>query len=82
MELFKEILAHALTTGEIRVIFSCNAPDLSELVESTSYKALQKIKAIIEDDSLEDSACFMKIEQIICTLEDLGISCGNRHDFG
>lgn len=82
MELFKEILAHALTTGEIRVSISCDTPDLSKLVESTSYKALQKIKAIIKDDSLEDSECFMKIEQIICILEDMGISCGNRHDFG
>ncbi|MEE1055782.1 MAG: hypothetical protein UH239_00850 [Acutalibacteraceae bacterium] len=47
-----------------------------------SYKALQKIKTIIEDDSLEDKECFMKIEEIVCLFEALGSDGGNRHDFG
>ena len=41
-----------------------------------------KIKAIIQDDSLEDKECVNKIEKIVCTLEEIGSSGGNRHDFG
>ena len=42
----------------------------------------KKIKAIIEDDSLEDKECFYKIEEIVCTLEDIGCAGLGRHDFG
>lgn len=56
--------------------------DGSKIVELESYKALQKIKTIIEDDSLEDKECFMKIEEIVCLFEALGSDGGNRHDFG
>lgn len=80
MELYKEILAHALTYGEVKVTFP--DMDISRIVEGECYKALQKIKAIIHDNGLEDAECFMKIEEIICTLENIGSSGGGRHDFG
>lgn len=82
MELYKEILAHALVYGEIQVTFSGEEPDILKIVEGECYKALQKIKTIIEDDSLEDKECFMKIEEIINVLESIGSTGGNRHDFG
>ena len=82
MELYKEILARALMCGEIQITFSGQQPDISKMIECKCYKALQKIKAIIEDDSLNDKECFMKIEEIICALEEIGINGGNRHDFG
>lgn len=56
--------------------------DLTEIVESKCYVALQQIKEILEDDSLEDENCFMKIEKIVCLFEELGSDCANRHDFG
>lgn len=79
MELYKEILAHALAYGEVKVSF----PDMniSEIIEGTCYQALEKIKAIIQDDRLEDKECFMKIEEIIRVLEDAGSTGGCRHDF-
>ena len=80
MELYKEILAHALAYGEVKVTFP--DMDISRIVEGECYQALQKIKAIIHDDSLEDAECFMKIEEIICTLEKIGSNGGSRHDFG
>lgn len=46
------------------------------------YQALQKIKAVIQNDSLTDNECFMKIEEIICAFEALGSGGGSRHDFG
>ena len=43
---------------------------------------LCRIKEIIEDDTLDDPECFMKIEEIVCVLEEVGSSGGIRHDFG
>ena len=82
MELYKEILIHALRQGEVQINFSGKDPDITNVVEGTCYQALQKIKAIIEDDSLADEVCFIKIEQIVCVLEEIGSTGGNRHDFG
>ena len=81
MELYKEILAHALTYGEVKITFSEDC-DLSKIVENECYQALQKIKAVIEDDSLDDPECFEKIEQIVCVLESISSGGGFRHDFG
>ena len=44
-----------------------------------SFEALQKIKALIEDDGLSDFEC---VEEIICVLEEIGSLGGGRHDFG
>lgn len=82
MELYKEILAHALTYGQIRITRSNKSKDIQQIVEGTCYHALQTIKAIIHDDSLSDRECFTKIEQIICALEEIGSTGGNRHDYG
>lgn len=82
MELYKEILLKALGEKEITIMLSGLTIKAAEIIEAESYKALQKIKAIIEDDNLDDEQCFMKIEAIICLLEDIGSDGGNRHDFG
>ena len=76
MELFEEILLQEM---KHRIDFSF---DPTAIVNSICYQTLQKIKAIIEDDSLDDPECFMKIEQIVCAFEEIGSSGGNRHDFG
>ena len=82
MELYKELLVQLLSHGEIHVTFSGVDFDPAKLVEAQSYLALQKIKAILEDDQLDDADCFSKIEAIVSLFEDLGSSCGSRHDFG
>ena len=33
------------------------------------------------DGTLSDENCFQRIEAIVRLLEDLGIDCGDRHDF-
>lgn len=81
MELYKEILSHALMYGELQIAFPGQEPDISKIVEGACYQALQKIKAVIEDDSLEDEACFMRIEEIVNALEAIGSNGGSRHDF-
>lgn len=82
MELYKEILAQILKSEEIHITFPNVQIDAAKIVELECYKALQKIKAVIEDDSLDDKSCFMKIEEIVRIFEDLGSNGGNRHDFG
>ncbi len=52
-----------------------------QIIEKECYKVLNKVKAIIQDENLEDAECFDKIEQIICLFESCGIDSGTRHDF-
>lgn len=81
MELWKEILAQSFAGEQMQIVFPNLKRDLSAIVEGKCYQALQKIKEILEDDSLEDRECFLKIEEIVCVLESLGSNAGNRHDF-
>lgn len=82
MELFTELLVKALEGERMEVTFPNMKLDPAELVELKSYAALCRIKSIIEDDTLDDPACFKKIEEIVSTLEFLGSGGGTRHDFG
>ncbi len=81
MDLYKEIIVRVLEKENVNVTFPNLKMSMEEIVEVECYKALQKIKAIIEDDSLEDNECFMKIEEIVCLFEDLGSDGGIRHDY-
>lgn len=56
--------------------------DYEKLFEKECYKIIERIKAILEDDSLEDEECFYKIENLVCLFEEMGQNCGARHDFG
>lgn len=51
------------------------------LVADASGRALLQIRDILADSTLSDEACFHRIEAIVRLLEDLGIGCGDRHDF-
>ncbi|MBQ8748363.1 MAG: hypothetical protein IJZ14_00905 [Oscillospiraceae bacterium] len=82
MDLFKEIFIQALRTGEISVSFSGQESPVAEVINGKCFQALQKIKEIIDDDSLADTECFMRIEEIVCALEEIGSNGGSRHDFG
>jgi len=82
MELYKEIFAHALTYGQVQFVFPGTEDDILKITENICYQTLQKIKAVIEDDSLEDKECFYKIEEIVCAFEDIGCVGLGRHDFG
>ena len=61
MQLYQEILAAALAKEEVQITFPNLKINLTEIVESESYQALQKIKAVITDDSLTDSECLKKL---------------------
>ncbi len=81
MELYKEILCNLLRREAVEVRF----PDLKpqhEVIESICYRTLERIKEILQDNTLQDKECFLKIEEIICAFEEIGSNGGSRHDFG
>lgn len=80
MELYQEVLKNILLEQNGDNLYMQSI--LNDLVEMKCYQALKKIKEIIDDDRLDDKECFMKIEEIICVLEELGSGGGTRHDFG
>lgn len=81
MELYQEILINILNNQKVQVTFPNLQIDGNKIIESECYKVLKRIKEIIEDDTLNDSECFAKIEEIICAFEAIGSNGGNRHDF-
>ena len=81
MELWKEILAQYLAREQAQIVFPNLKLDCAAVVEGECYQALQKIKAILEDERLEDKECFLKVEEIVLMLEKLGSNAGTRHDF-
>lgn len=81
MDLYKEILFHILEEETFEIRFTNLQIDINKIIENECYKTLEKIKNIICDDSLDDSECFMKIEEIVSAFEKTGSNGGNRHDF-
>ena len=80
--LLGDIITQAIATGKIQVSFEGIDCTVAEVVEGECFQAIQKIKAILADDTLDDPECFYKIEEIVCVLEEMGSDGGNRHDFG
>lgn len=81
MELYQQILRHLLKDETLSEGLIQQMLSPQEMVEMTCYQSLKKIREIIQDDSLDDPACFYKIEKIVSLLEDLGSDGGFRHDF-
>ena len=80
MELYKQLLTDIIRKNP--ELININKEELKDIFDSTCYMALEKIKTILEDDTLSDSECFLKIEEIISVYEGMGSGCGTRHDFG
>ncbi len=81
MELYNDILAKVLAEGEVRVTFPELNVSAGEAVEGRCFKALKAIRAILDDDRLDDPDCFERIEEIVSVFEELGSTGGSRHDF-
>ncbi len=83
---YAQILAHALSKMDASVNITVEGKPVgmmvSELAEKDCCIALKKIQEILINRNLSDEECFQQIEEIICSLESLGLGCGERHDFG
>ena len=82
MELFQNIFLQAVMDGKVQVVFHCGEQTVAEVMENICFQTLAKIKGIVQNESLSDKECFLKIEEIVCALEEIGADCGTRHDFG
>lgn len=82
MELYKEIILKLIEKEEVQIMFPNLNVNITEVINTQCYKALEKIRDIIQDSTLDDKECFMKIEKIVCLLEDIGSNGNERHDFG
>lgn len=81
MELYKNILSKILENEDVQIIFPNLKINPTEIINLESYKALNKIKKIIDDETLTDEECFLKIEEIILVFEQWNGLDGYRHDF-
>lgn len=81
MDLYKELLTSVLSRSAAQVKFPDVTINPSEIVEGECYQILQEIKDILENETLEDSECFLQIECIMQVMESRGITIANRHDF-
>ena len=81
MNLYKELLIHILSNPTVQVEFPHVSLNISEIIEGECYQILQEIKSIIDNEQLEDDECFLRIEYIMQSMENRGISFSNRHDF-
>ena len=81
MELYKEILIEVLSRQEAEVRFPHLTVNPTEIIEGVCYRALERIRDILRDSTRSDEACFLKIEEIVRVLEDVGSHGGARHDF-
>ncbi len=81
MELYEKILAKLLENEEVHITFPNLKVNPTEIIATESYQALKRIKEIIDDDSLSDEECFLKIEEIIILFEQWDGLDGYRHDF-
>ena len=63
--MFKDILLHLLNGYFIEVSFRDFDKDIRGIIESKCYKALEKIRAVIKDDSLDDTGRYAEIKEII-----------------
>lgn len=80
MELWRELLIGGLQNEGYKYNCICDKR-LEKIIENQCYKVLLQLKRVIEDKSMLDKDCYIKIEQIICMLEENNIFC-DRHDFG
>ena len=64
-------LAHLLLQTEEK-------PSLEGMMDENA-RALARIRDILADNALDDFQC---VEKIVLVLEELGVDCGDRHDFG
>ena len=79
MEILQQMVVNMLSRGELGLSLPL---DFIDILNQRCVEILERIRRIVADDTLDDPECFHRIEQIVCVLEENGIDCGIRHDFG
>lgn len=53
---------------------------ITSSMDSLAVKALMDIQRVVNDKTMDDPSCILRIESILCILTDNGLM-GNRHDW-
>ena len=79
-DLSRTMYENAIGKLVVNYLESLGTVELPALAESSALKLIAEIKAVLDDDSLEDPECFQRIEAILTALEDHGVFT-TRHDW-
>lgn len=79
MELYEAMVRRMAESAAANALHSL---DLPPMVDNLCYHTLRRIEAVLADDSLDDPACFHKIDEIVQAFYAIGSHAGGRHDFG
>lgn len=75
--LYKDMIIEIIKR-ESKVLIDEN---IKEIFENECYKTLERIRAVLNDENLNDKECFDRIEKIVKIYESVGSDGGIRHDF-
>ncbi len=78
MEAYEQILVEAFSAALANIL---SEVQLDRVVELRCYYAIREIQQILSKEEYDDAECFWRIERIVLTLEQIGLSAGSRHDF-
>lgn len=76
-----ELYARAIGWEVLTYLKQKHPEDIVKEVERDALYILEKIQTILNDETLNDSDCYEKIELIVQTFYANGLST-NRHDWG
>lgn len=78
---FEELYAQAIGAQVLKYLFEEGMLQaLAREAESAALRALSEIQMILNDDALDDPACFRRIEAIVSAFRAQGLGT-TRHDF-
>ena len=76
--LSKELLARAIGESVVDHLDALAREALADLAERQAVAALRQIKAVLDDESLDDAGCALRIDAIVQTFHEAGLST-SRH---
>ena len=65
MDLYKEILINILKDNDIEITFKGIEFDYNKLLENKSYVALNEIKKILANDTIDNANCLKKHKKLL-----------------
>ena len=77
----KQIYAQALGSLLLSYLDAQGCPPLPDTVETRALAAISNIKAILDDEALNDADCCQRIEAIVREFHANGLDT-SRHDWG
>ena len=76
----EELYAKVMGQEILKFVQACDQHTLARQADSEAIRVLQKIREILNDETLDDPNCFYRIDAIVQTFWNVGISV-ERHDF-